>query len=373
MPSTACAGVRLGLLPGDGQAHAVRGVSGWLAQTHDRRPGAVGGLHLAGAPAGVGVERRVRVAEHRGDRRSVRDAGQVPHGRERAGRGGTCHIPDGTPVTAVLGDSHAALYAHAGWRPGPGEGHLRHRVVDHDLSKPRGPADVPDHRLATGRGRHRMRSRRWGASGSTLSWLAGRSCVRTPATRRAETDVSSDGVYIVRPGGWPRHGGRRPHPRPPDHQADSGFCPGLPRAGRRRGAVAFQIEDVVAAVEAATPPMTALLARRWCVRQCQCSWGGGFRGRAVHAGAADTTCAAWRGSAGRANRHVVRRGPSGSSSRPLNPWPLMRGRRSLGPRLRGGGGADPLRGVASEDSRIEAPKENFMTKPLCTEDLGSAQ
>ena len=25
---------------------------------------------------------------------------------------------DGTPVTAVLGDSHAALFAHAGWRPG---------------------------------------------------------------------------------------------------------------------------------------------------------------------------------------------------------------------------------------------------------------
>jgi glycerol kinase len=27
-------------------------------------------------------------------------------------------LPDGTPVLAVLGDSHAALFAHAGWRPG---------------------------------------------------------------------------------------------------------------------------------------------------------------------------------------------------------------------------------------------------------------
>jgi glycerol kinase len=27
-------------------------------------------------------------------------------------------LPSGIPVTAVLGDSHAALYAHAGWRPG---------------------------------------------------------------------------------------------------------------------------------------------------------------------------------------------------------------------------------------------------------------
>lgn len=27
-------------------------------------------------------------------------------------------VPDGTPVGAVLGDSHAAMFAHAGWRPG---------------------------------------------------------------------------------------------------------------------------------------------------------------------------------------------------------------------------------------------------------------
>ena len=27
-------------------------------------------------------------------------------------------LPDGTPVCAVMGDSHAALFAHAGWRPG---------------------------------------------------------------------------------------------------------------------------------------------------------------------------------------------------------------------------------------------------------------
>ncbi|AZM44608.1 glycerol kinase [Streptomyces sp. WAC 06738] len=27
-------------------------------------------------------------------------------------------LPDGTPVLAVMGDSHAALFAHAGWRPG---------------------------------------------------------------------------------------------------------------------------------------------------------------------------------------------------------------------------------------------------------------
>ncbi|MGB2566973.1 FGGY family carbohydrate kinase [Micromonospora citrea] len=31
---------------------------------------------------------------------------------------GLAPVPDGTPVRAVLGDSHAAMFAHAGWRPG---------------------------------------------------------------------------------------------------------------------------------------------------------------------------------------------------------------------------------------------------------------
>jgi glycerol kinase len=31
---------------------------------------------------------------------------------------GLAPLREGTPVLAVLGDSHAALFAHAGWRPG---------------------------------------------------------------------------------------------------------------------------------------------------------------------------------------------------------------------------------------------------------------
>jgi glycerol kinase len=31
---------------------------------------------------------------------------------------GLAPLRDGTPVTRVMGDSHAALFAHAGWRPG---------------------------------------------------------------------------------------------------------------------------------------------------------------------------------------------------------------------------------------------------------------
>src|SRR3954449_10706524 len=34
------------------------------------------------------------------------------------GTKGLAPLPDGTPVCAVMGDSHAALFAHAGWRPG---------------------------------------------------------------------------------------------------------------------------------------------------------------------------------------------------------------------------------------------------------------
>ena len=34
-----------------------------------------------------------------------------------SGRAGLPPLQDGTPVLAVMGDSHAALFAHAGWRP----------------------------------------------------------------------------------------------------------------------------------------------------------------------------------------------------------------------------------------------------------------
>ena len=44
--------------------------------------------------------------------RIVASAGPFPAVR------GLPPLPDGTPVTAVMGDSHAALFAHAGWRPG---------------------------------------------------------------------------------------------------------------------------------------------------------------------------------------------------------------------------------------------------------------
>jgi glycerol kinase len=44
--------------------------------------------------------------------RVVASCGEFP------GTRGLAPVPDGTPVLAVLGDSHAAMFAHAGWRPG---------------------------------------------------------------------------------------------------------------------------------------------------------------------------------------------------------------------------------------------------------------
>ena len=44
--------------------------------------------------------------------RVVASCGEFP------GTRGLAPVPDGTPVRAVLGDSHAAMFAHAGWRPG---------------------------------------------------------------------------------------------------------------------------------------------------------------------------------------------------------------------------------------------------------------
>ena len=51
-------------------------------------------------------------------------------------------VPDGTPIGAVLGDSHAALFAHAGWRPGQVKATYGTGSSIMGLRKP--TADVPD-------------------------------------------------------------------------------------------------------------------------------------------------------------------------------------------------------------------------------------
>lgn len=171
-------------------------------------------------------------------------------------------VPDGTPVAAVLGDSHAALYAHAGWRPGQVKATYGTGSSIMGLSKP--TADVPDGVCLTIAWQQaetpahavegNIRS-----SGSTLSWLAD-TVGRTPAElAELATDVSSDGVYIV-----PAFAGLAApwwNDRIRGLITGLSFGTGLPQLARAAlESVAFQIEDVVAAVEAATPPIHTLLA-----------------------------------------------------------------------------------------------------------------
>ena len=68
------------VVPRDRRAQRLGAPLGQAAEAHDRRPRAVRGLHLAGAPAGVREQGGVRVAHHRehGD--------PVPKGREPADR-----------------------------------------------------------------------------------------------------------------------------------------------------------------------------------------------------------------------------------------------------------------------------------------------
>src|SRR6185503_624533 len=112
---------------------------------------------------------------------------------------GLASVPDGTPVTAVLADSHAALFAHAGWLPG------RVKATYGTGSSVMGvcPADtkVGDALCLTvawddGEPSYAVEGN-IRASGATLGWL-GRCVGRTPAELAAlAAGASSDGVHIV--------------------------------------------------------------------------------------------------------------------------------------------------------------------------------
>ena len=113
------------------------------------------------------------------------------------GRPGLAPLADGTPVCAVMGDSHAALFAHAGGAR-PGQGDLRHGLVDH----------VPRRRHA-GRRRRPCLTIAWDdgapahafegnirSSGATLTWLA--ECSETTPEELAATAADdAGGVHLV--------------------------------------------------------------------------------------------------------------------------------------------------------------------------------
>jgi glycerol kinase len=170
-------------------------------------------------------------------------------------------LPDGTPVCAVMGDSHSALFAHAGWRPGQvkatyGTGSS---IMSLGAAERWTPGAVcltvawqDEHEVAHAfEGNIR-------SSGATLSWLA-RLFGTTPTALAAEAAASSDGVHLV-----PAFGGLGA----PWWDDDAvGLVSGLTFATRREQlaraaleSIAFQVEDTVAAIEALVGPVQTLLA-----------------------------------------------------------------------------------------------------------------
>jgi glycerol kinase len=169
-------------------------------------------------------------------------------------------IPDGTPVLAVMGDSHAALYAHAGWRPGQVKATYGTGSSVMSLGAPTAaesgalcltiawddgqPAYAFEGNIR--------------ATGATLTWLAAL-LDRTPATLAELAGPSSEGLYLV-----PAFGGLG---APWWDEEAVGLISGLtfgtraPQLARAAlESIAFQVEDVVAAMDREVHPIQTLLA-----------------------------------------------------------------------------------------------------------------
>jgi glycerol kinase len=169
-------------------------------------------------------------------------------------------LPNRVPVAGVLGDSHAALFAHAGWRPAVvkatyGTGSSIMGLADPSTS-PAGlcltiawDAGVPAYAVE---GNVR-------ASGASLAWLA-RLVGSTPVELAAiAAGASSDGVHLVP--GFTGLGA-------PWWDANAvglltGLTLGTGVAEVARAAlesIAFQVEDVVLAIERVAGQMDEILA-----------------------------------------------------------------------------------------------------------------
>jgi glycerol kinase len=171
---------------------------------------------------------------------------------------GLAPVPDGTPVRAVLGDSHAAMFAHAGWRPGvvkatygtgssvmalgdPGDSAALCRSVAWDVS---GPVLAVEGNIR--------------ATGRSLSWLAELFGVDEQELLD-EASPSAGQVQFV-----PAFGGLGAPWWDPDAVA---VLSGL-TLGTRRGelvaaaldAVVNQVEDVVGAIDASVGEVQVLFA-----------------------------------------------------------------------------------------------------------------
>jgi glycerol kinase len=161
---------------------------------------------------------------------------------------GLAPLPDGVPVAAVLGDSHAAMFAHAGWRPG---------IVKATYGTGSSVMAIGGAREAPGL----CRSIAWDlgkgpvlgvegnirATGRAIAWLS--DLFGAPAeTLLAEAEgIDPDGVHFV-----PAFGGLgAPWWEPDATPVVTGLSLGTRRAhlvAAALEAVALQVEDVVAAI-----------------------------------------------------------------------------------------------------------------------------
>jgi glycerol kinase len=169
---------------------------------------------------------------------------------------------DGTPVLAVLADSHAALFAHGAWSPGQvkatyGTGSSVMGVCGVDVAVPAGlcltvawEGDGPTYALE---GNIR-------ASGSTVAWLA-RTVGLTPATlaEAARKTTTNGGVYLV-----PAFNGLGAPWWDPDAEGLlTGLTLGTELGHLARAAlesITHQVEDVLEDMSTAATPLSVVLA-----------------------------------------------------------------------------------------------------------------
>ncbi|CAG7614280.1 FGGY-family carbohydrate kinase [Actinacidiphila bryophytorum] len=171
-------------------------------------------------------------------------------------------VPDGTPVTAVLGDSHAALFGHGVFVPGRvkatyGTGSsIMGLVADPESA-------AKDTRLCLtvawddGSPAYAVEGN-IRSSGDTLRWLS-RVVGRTEGELAALAAPDAGGTHLV-----PAFGGLAAPWWDNDAQgliSGLSFGTGLPElACAALESVAFQVEDVIAAVDDVTGPVSVILA-----------------------------------------------------------------------------------------------------------------
>jgi glycerol kinase len=169
-------------------------------------------------------------------------------------------LRDGTPVTGVMGDSHAALFAHAGWRPGQVKATYGTGSSIMSLGEP--SAGTPEALCLTvawdaGAPAYAFEGN-IRATGATLTWLAA-FLDSTPGELAAQAARSSDGLHLV-----PAFGGLG---APWWDDEAVGLLSGLtfgtrvPQVARAAlESIAFQVEDVLAAMEGEVGRIETLLA-----------------------------------------------------------------------------------------------------------------